>query len=145
MKFVAEILLSGKTATGIVVPPDIVEGLGAGKKPKVVVRLKDYTYRSSIAVMGGDFMIPVSGEVRTKAGLTAGERVEVEVSLDTEERVVTVPSNLKQLLSMHPDAEAKFRTLSYSKQRAIVLSIDSAKTDETRQRRLKVAIDSLKG
>lgn len=143
MKFVAEILQSGKTATGIVVPPEVVESLGAGKRPKVIVKLKSYSYRSSIAVMSGDFMIPVSAEVRANSGVTAGERVDVEVSLDTEERVVTVPEDLRELLNSE-GLEAKFQALSYSKQKMIVLSVDSAKTDETRQRRLNSAIDSLK-
>ncbi|WP_245542539.1 DUF1905 domain-containing protein [Segetibacter koreensis] len=46
--------------TGICVPNEVVEGLGAGKKPPVNVTINDYSYRNTIAVMGGIFMIGVS-------------------------------------------------------------------------------------
>jgi hypothetical protein len=57
MKFRTTIQQSGKTATGIQVPPDVVEALGCGKRPVVKVTMKGFTYRSSIAVMGGDYMV----------------------------------------------------------------------------------------
>jgi hypothetical protein len=43
--------------TGINVRDKLVEKLGAGKKPPVIVTVNDYTYRNTIAVMGGKFMI----------------------------------------------------------------------------------------
>ena len=69
MRFSTTVLLGGKTATGLVVPPEVVEGLGAGKKPPVTVTLRGYSYRSSIAVRGGQFMIPLSAEHRTAVRL----------------------------------------------------------------------------
>src|SRR4029079_11930768 len=71
MKFRTTILQGGKTATGIEVPPEIVEGLGSGKRPAVRVTINGSTYRSTVAVMGGAFMIGVSAEVRA-AGRGAG-------------------------------------------------------------------------
>ena len=64
MKFQTTIEQSGKTATGLVVPEQVVEGLGAGKKPAVSVTINGYTYRSTIASMGGRFMLPLSAENR---------------------------------------------------------------------------------
>jgi hypothetical protein len=64
VKFRAVILLSGKTATGMVVPPEVVESLGVGKRPPVRVSLGGHTYRSTVAVMGGDYMLPLSAENR---------------------------------------------------------------------------------
>lgn len=143
MQFRAVIEQSGKTATGIVVPPEVVEALGAGKKPKVVVVLNGYTYRSSIAVMGGDFMIPVSAEVRAGAGVAAGDDVAVEVTVDTEVREVVIPDDFAQALDGAPAAKATFEALSYSNKRRHVLSIESAKAAETRQRRIEKVLQEL--
>ena len=82
MRFRASIDQHGKSATGIVVPPEVVEGLGSSKKPKVTVTINGYSYPSSIASMGGRFLLPVSAEVRAGAGVAAGDVVEVEVVLD---------------------------------------------------------------
>jgi len=60
MKFRAMIEQNGKTATGVRVPPEVVDGLGAGKRPAVRVTINGYTYRSTVGVMGGVFMLPGS-------------------------------------------------------------------------------------
>src|SRR6185503_7739710 len=84
MRFRTEILSAGKTAAGIVVPPDVLDGLAAGKKPAVKVTINGYTYRSSVATVDGRSMIGVSNDVRKAAGVAAGEVVDVDVVLDTE-------------------------------------------------------------
>ena len=73
-QFRATVLQSGKTATGIRVPPEVVEALGAGKKPPVRVTMNGHTYRSTVATLGGEFMLPVSAEVRKGAGVAAATR-----------------------------------------------------------------------
>jgi hypothetical protein len=143
-KFRAEILLSGKTATGIRVPPEVVESLGAGKKPAVTVTIGDYTYRSTVAVMGGDFMLPVCGDVRAAAGVAAGDQVDVQLELDTQPREVTVPADFDAALDGDAAARRFFDGLSYSNKRRFVLSIEDAKTPETRQRRISKAVESLR-
>ena len=82
------------------------EGLGAGKKPAVRVTMRGYSYRSTVATMGGSFMIPVSAEVRSNAGVAGGDDVEVELELDTEPREVTVPADFQQALDRDEAAEA---------------------------------------
>ena len=74
--FPAVVALGGKTATGIRVPPEIVAGLSCTRRPAVRVTIGDHTYRTTVAVMGGDFMIPLSGENRSRAGVAAGDRVD---------------------------------------------------------------------
>lgn len=143
LTFTATLELSGKSATGLVVPPEIVEQLGAGKRPKVVVCLNGYSYRSSIAPMSGDFMIPVSSDVRAAAKVNACDKVTVQVSVDTEERKVEVPLDFQELLDSNSKARSAFEWLSYSNKRRHVLSIEDAKTPETRQRRLHKAIREL--
>jgi hypothetical protein len=144
LKFKTTLLLAGKTATGFVVPDDIVEKLGAGKKPPVRVTIKGYTYRNTIAVMGGKFMIGVSADHRAKAGVNAGDTVGIGLELDTEPREVTVPADLQKALTKNPGAKKFFDSLSYSHRRRHVLVIEEAKTEETRQRRIEKAIEMLK-
>jgi hypothetical protein len=144
MKFQTTIELGGKTATGMRVPAEVVERLGKGKKPPVKVTIGAYTYRSTVAVYGGDYFLPVSAEVRQSSGVKAGDEVEVEIELDTEPRQVTVPPDLAQALESAPDARRFFNGLSYSNQRRLVLAIEGAKTPETRRRRIESTIDKLK-
>ena len=144
MRFRTEILLSGKAATGIVVPEDVVTALAAGKKPAVRVTLNGYTYRSSIATVDGKPMIGVSADVRSAAGVAAGQVVDVELELDTEQRVVALPPELAELLAADPIARAAYDKLSYSNQRRIVEPIDQTKSPETRQRRIDKAMETLR-
>jgi hypothetical protein len=144
MKFRTTIIQSGKTATGLVVPPDVVEALESGKRPPVTVSIGDHTYRSTVAVMGGEFMLPLSAENREAAGVAAGEEVEVEIELDTAPREVAVPDDFKQALAGEDKARRFFEGLSYSHQRRIVLGIEGAKTAETRQRRIDKAVSMLR-
>ena len=50
MKLHTTLELGGKTATGLRIPPEVVEELGAGKRPPVRVTINGYTYRSTIAL-----------------------------------------------------------------------------------------------
>ena len=131
MRFRAKLELNGKTATGFVVPPEVVEALGSSKKPAVKVTINGHTYRSSIAVMGGDFMLGVSADNRTAAKVSAGDMVDVDVELDTEPRVVTVPTDFSTALEANPKARQVFDKLAYSHKLRHVLVIEDAKTDET--------------
>ena len=141
MRFEGTLLLSGKTATGFEVPADVIASLGPGKKPAVTVTLNGgYTYRSSVGSMGGKFMLPVSGEHRAGAGIAAGDRVEVDLELDTQPREVSVPDDLSAALDAEPTARSFFDGLSYSNKLRHVLAIDGAKTAETRQRRIEKAV-----
>jgi hypothetical protein len=143
MRFRATVELNGKTATGIEVPSEVVDGLGQGRKPPVAATINGHTYRTSIAFMGGRFLLPVSAQVRQDAGVAAGDEVDVEVELDTAPRTVTVPDDLAQALSSDPVASAAFARLSYSHQLRHVLAIEDAKAPETRQRRIAKTIADL--
>jgi len=136
MKFRAKILQAGKTATGIQVPAQVVDSLGSGKRPKVRVTINHYTYRSSVASMGGKFMVGVSAETRVHARVAGGDEVDVEIELDAEPREVTVPLDFAAALRRDARAKRAVDGLSYSKKRWHVLSIEGAKTAETRQRRI---------
>jgi hypothetical protein len=144
MRFRAVIELGGKTATGIEVPEDVVTALASGKRPAVRVTINGHMYRSTVASMGGRFMLPVSAEQREGAGVAAGDEVDVDIDLDTEPREVTVPTDFAEALDREPEARRFFDGLSYSNKRRHVLSIDGAKSPETRQRRIVRAVESLR-
>ena len=143
MRFSTTVLLGGRTATGLVVPPEVVEALGAGKKPAVTVTVGGHTYRSTVAARGGQFMIPLSAENRTAAGVAAGDTVEVDVELDTAPRVVEVPADLADALDAEPAARSRFDAMSYSHQLQHVLAVDAAKTAPTRERRVAAVVTAM--
>ena len=136
MKFRSTLELGGKTATGLEVPAKVVEGLGAGKRPPVRVTIKRHTYRSTVAPMGGKFYLPVSAENREKAGIKAGDRLDVSVELDTAPRQVVEPPDFKKALDANNRARKAFDSLSYTRRHEHVRSIEGAKTIETRERRI---------
>ena len=144
MRFRTTIELGGKTATGFRVPPEVVAGLGRGKRPPVHVTVGGHTYRSTVAAYGDVFMLPLAAEHREAAGVAAGDEVDVDVELDAAPREVTVPPDLAAALGRDEDARGFFDDLSYSNRRRIVLSIEEAKTAETRQRRTAVAGEALR-
>jgi hypothetical protein len=144
MKFRATIEQAGKTATGIEVPAKVVESLGSGKRPAVRVTIKGYTYRSSVATVSGRFMVGVSAKVREEAGVAGGDKVDVDIELDSEPREVSVPPDFAAALDRNARAKRFFEGLSYSRKQRLVLPIEDAKTDETRQRRIAKAVESLR-
>ena len=144
MRFRATLETEGKTATGINVPAEVVDALGAGKRPRVTVTINGHTYRSSVAVLGGRYMLGVSAENRAAAGVEGGQDVDVDLELDTAPREVTVPSDFAAALALEPAAQATFDGLSYSNKSWHVLQIDGAKTDETRQRRIAKSVQALR-
>jgi hypothetical protein len=146
MKFHTTLLQDeGMNATGIVIPPEVVESLGAGKRPAVTVTLNGkYSYRNTVAVMGGQYMVGVSGEHRKGAGVKGGDEIDVELVLDTAPRVVAVPADLQTALDGEPEAKRFFESLAYSHKSRHVLTINDAKTPETRLRRIEKAIAMLR-
>ena len=144
MRFSATLELHGKTATGMVVPDEVVAALGSGRKPAVRVTVNGHTWRSTVAVMGGQNMLGVSAENRAAAGVSAGDLLDVDVELDTEKREVEVPADLAAALRKSPAAKQAFDALSYSNKSWHVLQVEGAKTDETRQRRIAKSVDTLK-
>lgn len=126
--------------TGIVVPPEAIEQLAAGKRPAVHVDLNGYGYRSTVAVMGGRFMIAVSAAVRAAAGVAAGDPISVALRVADTPREVDVPPELAEALAADAQAATFFATLSNSLQRYHADTISAAKAPETRQRRVDKAV-----
>ncbi len=144
MRFRTTLLQEGKTATGIKIPEEIIEGLGGGSRPRVKVTINAFTYRSSIAVLGGVHMVGVSAENRAGAGINGGEPIVVDIELDTEPRTVTVPPELAAALDADAAARGTFDGLSYTNKSWHVLQVTGARTDETRARRIERSIAALR-
>ncbi|SIN88348.1 protein of unknown function [Agromyces cerinus subsp. cerinus] len=130
--------------TGIEVPPEVIEALGAGKKPPVVVNVNGYEYRSTVAVMGGRFMISFSSDKRAATGIGGGDPIVVDLELDTAPRTVEVPDDLAAALET-AGARAAFDALSPSAKQAHVTAVEGAKAAETRQRRIDGIVAKLTG
>ena len=144
MRFRTTIVQSGKNTTGIQVPDEVMEALGAGKRPAVTVTVNGYRYRSTVASMGEVSMVSLSAEHRAGAGVAGGDEVEVDLELDSAPREVTVPPELAAALDAEPAARATFDGLSYSNKSWHVLQVTGAKTEETRQRRIAKSVEALK-
>jgi hypothetical protein len=138
--FRATIMQSGKTACGIQVPEAVVVALGGSKRPAVVITLDGYTYRSTVAPMGGEWWIGVNADHRAASGLNAGDEVQVTLSLDTAPRELAVPPELAAALEAAPDAKAFFDGLSYSNRSVFTLSVGGTTNPETKARRVEKAI-----
>lgn len=142
MKFTTTIVLDGNN-TGIEVPEEVMSAMGTAKRIPVVVTLAGHTYRSSIAPYKGRLMISLSAANRQSAGVSGGDEVEVDLQPDTAPRTVAVPAELARALDDDAPAKSRFEALSYSNQNRIVLSIESAKTEATRARRVDAALAEL--
>jgi hypothetical protein len=142
--FRATLELGGKTATGIRVPPSAVEALGAGKRVAVIVTINgSYTYRTTIAPYGGDFMLPVSADHRDGAGIEAGDQLDVTLAVDDQPRTVDVPASLAAALDA-AGVRAAFDQLSYTMRKEHARTVRDAKAEETRDRRITKIVASLR-
>jgi hypothetical protein len=141
--FHTTILGSGGNTAGIKIPPEVVESLGSGKKPAVKVTINGKSYRSTVAVMGGDYLVGVSAENRAIVGVKAGDEVDVTLDLDTEPRVYELPEDLAAALATKPGATEAFHASAPSKRKEFVRQVTDAKTQETRERRIAKIVEQL--
>jgi len=126
--------------TGIVVPDDVIEKLGAGHRPPVLVDVNGYEYRSTVAVMSGQHLISVNAATRKETGLAGGDPIRVTLTLADTPRDLDMPADFAAALAAEPACADFFASLSNSLQRYHVDTINSAKTDETRQRRIEKSL-----
>lgn len=143
MKYTTTLLLDGKSATGATVPTEVLEALGGGGRIPVRVSINGVEYASTVATIRGQTRIPVSAQIRSAAGIAAGDTIEVDVVRDDEPRTVEVPDDLQAALDDDLPLRTTFASLSYSNQRRNVLSVTTACTAETRERRIGAVLSEL--
>ncbi len=134
----------GRSVTGIEVPPEVIEALGGGKKPAVSLMVNGYAYRSTVAVMGGKYMVSFSSAHRAASGLNGGDAIEVDIALDSQPREVEVPQDFAAALDT-AGLRAAFDKLAPSHRKEHVRAINEAKTAETRARRIEKAVEKVSG
>ena len=142
MDFRTTIELGGKTATGMQVPADVVEGLNAGKRAPVVVTIGGYSYRTTVAPYGGAYYVPLAAEHREAAGVAAEQEVDVSIELDTAPREVAMPDDLAA--AMDDEAQAAYDRLSFTHRKEWVRWVEEAKKPETRTTRIEKTVSGLK-
>ncbi|WP_317231007.1 YdeI/OmpD-associated family protein [Clavibacter sp. MX14-G9D] len=143
--FRTRVLQARVNATGLPVPPEALEELGAGKRPAVVVTVAGYSYRTTVGTMGGQQLLPLSAAHRAASGIAADDEVEVTMELDAAPREAVVPEEVAAAIAAEPALAEAFGALSSSRQRALVDPIGEARTDETRARRVEKALAVLRG
>jgi Bacteriocin-protection, YdeI or OmpD-Associated/Domain of unknown function (DUF1905) len=129
--------------TGIEVPEQNITELGTSKKPAVLVDLSGYRYQSTVAVMGGKFMIPLSAAHRMAANLKGGDAITVTLELDLMPRSVELPEDLAAALEKS-GVMAVFEKSAPSKRKEFVRQVLEAKSEETRARRIEKVVTQLK-
>jgi hypothetical protein len=129
---------------GLEVPAEVVEALGAGKRPPVIITINDHSWRSRVAIMRGRFLLGLSNANRQAAGVVTGDEIEVDVRVDAEPRVVVEPADFARALGADPAARDAYDRLAYSHKREHVRAIESAKKPETRKRRIEKAVAILR-
>ena len=107
--------------------------------------LNGFTYHTTVAAYGDIFMMPLSQERREAAGVKAGNTLEITLELDTEPRVVEMPADLADALAAAPGAREAFDRSSYSARKEFACQVESAKAQETRERRIAKIVDQLSG
>jgi hypothetical protein len=140
--FTTTLVLNGNNV-GIEVPEDVVLSFGAGKRVPVIVTIAGHSYPSTIAVMGGRYLLPVAAEHRIAAGVAGGETHEVTLTHDTSPRDTPVPDDLAAAIEAAGLREA-FAALAPSHRKEHVRSVTDAKAETTRQRRIEKVIDALR-
>ena len=124
---------------GLVIPEDVVNALGAGQRPPVIVTVNGHTWKTRVAIMRGRYLLGLSNANRMAAGVSTGDEVEVAVKLDAEPRVVVEPEDFARALDADPAARAAYDRLAYSHKREHVRAIESARKADTRERRIAKA------
>jgi hypothetical protein len=144
VRFTTTMRQTGANTTGVVVPPDAIAELGGGARPAVVAEINDYSYRTTVGVMRGQSMLPFSAQHREASGIVGGDEIEVALQLDDKLREADMPEELAAALAEAGGLEPAFRKQAPSRQRADVEAVTSAKTPETRARRIEAIVERLR-
>jgi hypothetical protein len=140
VRFEVEIV-DAPPALGFEVPFDPKAVLGKVRAP-VRVTINGFTFRTTIARMGGRTFVGLNREVREETSVAAGDRVAVELVGDDEPRTVEVPPDLAAALD--GGQRAFFDSLSYTHRKEYVRWIEGAKREETRRARVEKAAEMLR-
>lgn len=127
----------------IELPFDAKSRFGKARAP-VTISINGYTYRTTVMVYGGKYMVPLRKDRQLAARVTPGDRCKVSIALNTRPREVDAPDDLKLALTKSAVARANWNELSFTHKREHAEAISSAKSPKTRARRLRKILEALK-
>jgi hypothetical protein len=125
-------------------PFDVPEIFGTKARVPVRGTMNGFPFRSSLCNMGSGHFMAVNKQIREGAKCKAGDVVDVLLQRDRDERVVTVPADVKKVIASNKAAQNTWDSLSYTHQKEWVRAIADARKEETKQARLKKMMDALK-
>jgi hypothetical protein len=129
----------------VLVPREVSEKMAFKGRPRVRATIAGAPYRGSLMPMGdGTFGLGVLKSIQEEKHIDVGDTITVELEPDTEERTVEAPADLAAVLKRDGKARAAWEKLSYTNKKEIASSLIEAKKPETRERRLKAALDRLR-
>jgi Bacteriocin-protection, YdeI or OmpD-Associated/Domain of unknown function (DUF1905) len=144
IRFRAQLQARGPAAAVVLDDAQVaVVGEGAKRFP-VVATINGYSWRTSVARMGGESLLGLNRQVREAAGVGADDEVDVTIELDVAPRPVEVPDVLAAALATDPQAAAAFDALAFTHRKEYARWVADAKRDDTRQRRAQQALDMIR-
>src|SRR3954452_21782812 len=144
IRFRTQLQKRGPAAAVVLDDAQVAEVGGGAKRFPVVATVNGYTWRTSVARMGGEFLVGLNREVREGAGVGAGDKIDVVLALDTEPREVDVPEDLASALVAEPNVKEKFDAMAFTHRKEYARWVAEAKREETRERRIAQAIDMIR-
>ena len=124
-------------------PFDVKEQFGTKGRIAVKGTMDGEPFKGTFQPMGGKHIMGVPKEMRKKIGKTHGDIIHIVMQLDTEPRAVELPDDFKKALKKNPKAQKAYDSFAYSYQKEYARWITSAKKPDTREKRLKEAIERL--
>ena len=98
--------------------------------------------KTSLLSMGnGDFFLPINAAMRKGTGKKAGDKI--IITMEVDESKPKLSRDLLQCLKEDPEASEFFKTLSPYMQYLYSTWIESAKSTQTKTRRLVAVVNSL--
>lgn len=144
VKFRAEIKSGDGGGAYVDFPHDVTEMFGVKGRVPIKATFDGIPYRGSLVRMGSDcHMLLILKEIRTQLGKSAGDKLDVVVELDQEERKIDLPADAQKMLSKNKTAQEFWNTLSYTHQREYAKWIEDAKRSETRTSRIEQMVSKL--
>ena len=132
-------------AAAVVLSDAEVAEVGEGAKAfPVVATIGDYSWHGRVSRMRGEFLLGLNREVRTGAGVEAGDSVAVRIALDAAPREVEVPEALAAALEGDAEARQRYDALAFTHRKEFARWIAEAKKDDTRDRRVAQALEMLR-
>ncbi|MGZ3753673.1 MAG: YdeI/OmpD-associated family protein [Mucilaginibacter sp.] len=130
----------------IAIPADIAQQLKPGNKKSFRIKGKlDELAVSGMALMPmgeGNFIMALKAEVRKALRKNAGAILHVRIEEDKDFKV-EVPDDLQECFDFEPEALEFFNSLAKSHRDYFIKWIESAKTQETRAKRIVNTVNAM--